>query len=179
MSPDGKLVAIGGNRDTRIYRGSALLATIPITNRRVSGVSLLKFIDDQTLSVISSDAVCFYSIPARKIVRQLPLRQRERAIILRDKILVQEFNQATFKHFFRIFDINAHKKSKPISIHPSPHVSTSMSATNDGRYVAFFWGNRDVEFLDRIWDAPYQIFDIESNTNSKKLPSASRLVARR
>ena len=139
-------------------------------------MSLLKFADDQTLVVVSSDAVYSYSIPARKMVRQLPLnRDREHAVILRDKILVQEFNEKTFKHFFRIFDINANKNSKPISIHPSPHVSTGMSATNDGKFVAFFWGNRGVDFLQQVADATYQIFDIKSEANSKILPSANSI----
>ena len=175
VSPNGKLVAIGGRRDTRIYRGSALLATIPITNYRPSGMSLLRFADDKTLVVIGSDAVYSYSIPARKMVRQLPLRKnRDRAIILSDKIFVQEINQTTFKHFFRIFDIKANKGAKPISTHPSPHVNTGMSATNDGRSVAFFWGNTDVDFLRLISGATLsQIYNIESKTNSKKLPPAA------
>ncbi|GAB5406962.1 MAG: hypothetical protein Aurels2KO_51930 [Aureliella sp.] len=175
MSPNGELVALGGHRDTRIYRDSTLWGTISTANIRPSGMNSLKFADDQTLIVNSLDAVQFYSIPQRKIVRQLPLnRDNDRAIILLDKILVQEFNGSTFNHVFRLYDIDAHQGSKPIAIHPSPHVSTEMSSTNDGRFVAFFWGNADVEFLQGISEAAtYQIFDLESQTSSAKLPSAA------
>lgn len=174
FSANGEFVAVGGRRDTRVYCDSTLLATIPQANTRATGTSRLKFTDAETLSVVTHEAVYFYSVTTRDMVRHLPLRSgQERALILRDKILVQEFNTSTFRHRFRFFELDADQGSKPISTHTSPHVSTGMSATNDGRFIAFFWGNLDVELLHQMSNLGIQIYDVESQATFKRLPSAN------
>lgn len=174
FSADGSLAAIGGYRDTRIYRGSTLLATIPYSNKRVSGMKQLKFIDDETLGIVATEAIYFYSIPARRVVRHIPLQQGlERALILRDRILVQHFSKSTVNHQFKLYAIDADKDSMPISTHNSPHVNTGMSATQDGMFVAFYLDNMDVELLDQLPRGTYRLYDIQLQADRKELPPAN------
>ena len=153
VSDSGKHVAAAYWQDIHLYRNGRY-----INKLQVGRVTNFKFIDDETLAIVSLDGelprgIHFYSLAERKITRRLLFgaNRSARVRFLDGKLIVHQLdNQLVGK--FHIYDINASEGSKPISSCASPHTNMPFDATGDGRYVAFHNGSILSNDFD-IWDS--------------------------
>jgi len=139
----------------------------------------LKFLGDESLAFTVDElpqtppGIHFFSIWSRSIERYFPLDEfKQRAIVLSDSIVVQEFSLNRARQLFHTFDIDARDGDAPLATFASPHVNTGMSLSSDGRFAAFYWRNAKLKFLNYYSDSARLtvVYDIRNEEDVDGLP---------
>ena len=177
VSNSGKHVAAAYGGGVRLFRNGRYVDSL-----RVGRVNGLKFIDDETLIIVSLDGalprgVHFHSLNQRKITRSLPLSPNlnTRVRLLDDKYIVHQLDK-NLDGQFHVYDMNS-ESSAPTSSHPSPRTNMPFDATNDCRYVAFHLASVQEANFD-LWDSYRGQFycDLKAEESSSQLGISNGLA---
>jgi len=140
VSESGKHKAAVCLNGFQLFRGDRYVGQVDI-----GIVDSLGFMDEDTLAVVSirGELPCgvhFYSLAQGKFVRHLPLDPGNdtRAFLLEKNILVRQIDSNRVGRF-DLYEADAREDSKPVASYPSPPTNFSFDATNDGRYLAFYF----------------------------------------
>ena len=177
VSNSGKHAAAAYSDDIRLFRNGSFVDKL-----EVGRVDSLRFIDDETLVIVSLDGtlprgVHFHSVDQRKITRSLSLSANltARVRLLDDKYIVHEIDK-NLDGQFHVYDMNS-ESSTPVSSHPSPRTNMPFDATNDCRYVAFHLASiREGDF--DFWDSRRGPFccDLKAEESSSSLKISNGLA---
>ena len=177
VSNSGKHVAAAYSDGIRLFRNGRY-----VDNLKFGRVDSLKFIDDETLVIVSLDGVLphgvhFHSLNQRKITRSLSLNPNlsTRVRLLDDKYIVHEMDK-DLDGQFHVYDMNS-ESSTPISSHPSPRTNMPFDATNDCRYIAFHLASVQEANFD-LWDSYRGQFycDLKAEESSSQLGISNGLA---